>query len=91
MSVRSRVLAVVIEAGMVPVGIRESTETRPCGSLHGRRWVTTRAKGSDKGTGLGLSIVSRLMKNSQGLLWLQSRPNEGTQFKLFFPAAEPES
>lgn len=48
-------------------------------------------KGTQGGTGLGLSIVSRLMKNSQGLLWLQSRPDEGTEFRLFFPAAEPES
>jgi len=48
-------------------------------------------KSTQGGTGLGLSIVSRLMKNAKGLLWLQSRPDEGTQFKLFFPAAEPKS
>lgn len=45
-------------------------------------------KGTEGGTGLGLSIVSRLMKNARGLLWMQSRPGEGTRFKLYFPASE---
>ncbi|MEZ5276387.1 MAG: response regulator [Opitutaceae bacterium] len=48
-------------------------------------------KGSQGGTGLGLSIVARLMKNARGMVWLQSRPGEGTCFKLFFPASNPES
>lgn len=45
-------------------------------------------KGTQGGTGLGLSIVARLMKNARGMIWLQSRPGEGTRFKLFFPASE---
>jgi PAS domain S-box-containing protein len=48
-------------------------------------------KGVGKGTGLGLSSVATIMKSHSGFIRLDSRPGDGTTFKLYFPAAEPET
>ena len=47
-------------------------------------YFTTKAEG--KGTGLGLSIVHRLLKEGKGCMHLQSKPGEGTTFRLYLPA-----
>ncbi|MBL4574725.1 MAG: response regulator [Opitutaceae bacterium] len=47
-------------------------------------YFTTRS--AQGGTGLGLSIVSRLIKNCNGLLTLESTSGVGTRFTLYIPA-----
>ncbi|MBI9043409.1 MAG: PAS domain S-box protein [Anaerolineaceae bacterium] len=37
------------------------------------------------GTGLGLSIVQGIVKVHQGEIFLESKPNQGSQFKICFP------
>lgn len=44
------------------------------------------SKGPKQGTGLGLSIVLRLVKETAGLLHVQSAPGKGTRFSLYLPA-----
>jgi CheY-like chemotaxis protein len=48
-------------------------------------FFTTKEKG--KGTGLGLSIVYGAVQQFSGFVEVDSAPNEGTEFRLFFPSA----
>jgi len=43
-------------------------------------------KGPGKGTGLGLPMVYGLVKKHNGYIECSSRPGEGTDFRIFFPA-----
>jgi hypothetical protein len=40
----------------------------------------------DKGTGLGLSTVMGIMKSHKGHIEFQSKVEQGTQFRIYFPA-----
>jgi signal transduction histidine kinase len=42
------------------------------------------------GTGLGLSICKKIMDEHNGLLFVDSEPDEGTSFKMLFPYQRPE-
>ena len=44
-------------------------------------------KPRDKGTGLGLAIVHGIVQQSRGSIRFASRPNHGTTFEIFLPAA----
>ncbi len=44
-------------------------------------------KGPGEGTGLGLAVVHGIMKDHGGGIFVESTPDVGTQFDLFFPAA----
>jgi len=44
-------------------------------------------KGPGGGTGLGLATVFGIVRQSGGLIDLESRPNEGTTFRALFPRA----
>jgi len=46
-------------------------------------------KGPDKGTGLGLSTAVNILKTHSALLALESAPESGTTFSLYFPAKLP--
>jgi PAS domain S-box-containing protein len=52
-------------------------------------FYTTKEKG--KGTGLGLASVYATVKNYKGLITVESKPDQGTTFNLFFPLVSPES
>ena len=52
-------------------------------------YFTTKAPG--KGTGLGLSMVYGIVKQNGGFVFLDSRPGQGTTFRIYFPATESVS
>jgi CheY-like chemotaxis protein len=45
-------------------------------------------KGPGEGTGLGLSVVRGIVKNCNGLIIVDSTPEKGTDFDVFFPKIE---
>ena len=45
-------------------------------------------KGVGEGTGMGLSVVMGIVKSHDGLIFVKSRPGEGSTFHIFFPKIE---
>jgi len=47
-------------------------------------------KGFEKGTGLGLFVVYNLVRNAQGRIEVESKPMQGTTFKIYLPIVKEE-
>jgi len=51
-------------------------------------FFTINGSGSQPGSGLGLSVVRSGVENHGGFIKLQSKPGQGTTFRLYFPTAD---
>lgn len=65
------------------VGMDEQTQARLF-----EPFFSTKEKG--KGTGLGLAVVYGIVKQHHGVIRVESQPDQGTNFSLYFPASEAE-
>jgi two-component system, cell cycle sensor histidine kinase and response regulator CckA len=71
---------VCIEVGDTGTGIPDNIRSRIF-----EPFFTT--KGIGEGTGLGLAIVYGIIKNHNGVIDVESAPDRGTTFRLYFPVA----
>lgn len=51
-------------------------------------YFTTKEVG--KGSGMGLAVVIGIVKNHDGMIMVDSKPGEGTIFKIYFPKIEEQ-
>jgi two-component system, cell cycle sensor histidine kinase and response regulator CckA len=47
-------------------------------------------KAADKGTGLGLSTAARIIQNHSGFITIDSKIDQGSEFRVFLPAVLAE-
>ncbi len=80
---RKKVNNVVIEVQDNGVGITEENMKK---LFVDEGQVTTRGTNDEKGSGLGLLLVKDFVQRNNGMLELESKPDEGTTFTLIFPS-----
>ncbi len=51
-------------------------------------YFTTKEQG--KGSGMGLAVVHGIVNHHSGFIWVKSRPGEGSQFHIYFPAIDAQ-
>ena len=51
-------------------------------------YFSTKEMGTEKGQGLGLAICHSIISKHEGLITVESRPGDGTNFHIYLPAAE---
>lgn len=79
--------------GLVPKGeyIKLTVSDTGCGIPDNIRakifdpFFTTKTTDLDRGSGLGLSVVHAVMEDHNGYIDMESMPNQGTSFYLYFP------
>lgn len=55
--------------------------------LSEQTFETTRGTANEKGSGLGLNMIKEFVEKSNGYIKIKSKPNQGTKFSVFLPAA----
>jgi PAS domain S-box-containing protein len=73
-------LSVVVEVADNGIGMDEAVKAQMF-----EPFFTSKDKG--KGTGLGLSTVYGIVSQAGGKIEVESRPGEGTRFRIYFPPA----
>ena len=53
-------------------------------------YFSTKQRDSNKGSGLGLSIVHSIVTKHNGIIQVDSKPNEGSTFTMYLPAMQKE-
>jgi signal transduction histidine kinase len=80
-------------AGIEVKGLQISIEDTGCGISEDHLakiydpFFSTKDKSGGKNVGLGLSILQQIIKDHDGVIEVQSKVNEGTQFKISLPFA----
>ncbi len=83
----------VARYGMIPRGeyVKLTISDNGCGIPENVRpkifdpFFTTKRADVSRGSGLGLSVVHAVMEDHNGFVDIESKPNEGTRFFLYFP------
>ncbi|MFZ4560222.1 MAG: sensor histidine kinase [Saprospiraceae bacterium] len=72
----------IIEVSDTGIGM----EVLPCSDIPLGNFRSTSGTQGEKGTGMGLALCQTLLKSLDGRLAIDSRPEEGSTFRIFLPS-----